>query len=139
MNVITKVVRLKLSREDDIIDVTKQTSDALRESELNNGIVNVFVAGSTAAVTTIEYEPGLRYDFPKMLSRIAPKDIQYRHDETWHDGNGHSHVRASLVGPSLTIPFSNGALLLGTWQQIVMLEMDTSPRERALTIQILGE
>jgi secondary thiamine-phosphate synthase enzyme len=139
MNVITKIVQLKLSKEDDIIDVTKQTSDALRESELNNGIVNVFVAGSTAAVTTIEYEPGLRYDFPKMLSRIAPKDIQYRHDETWHDGNGHSHVRASLVGPSLTIPFSNAALLLGTWQQIVMLEMDTKPRERALTIQILGE
>ena len=139
MNVITKIVQLKLSKEDDIIDVTKQTSDVLRESKLNNGIVNVFVAGSTAAVTTIEYEPGLRYDFPKMLSRIAPKDIQYRHDETWHDGNGHSHVRASLVGPSLTIPFSNGALLLGTWQQIVMLEMDTRPRERALTIQILGE
>jgi secondary thiamine-phosphate synthase enzyme len=139
MKVITKIVQLKLSKEDDIIDVTKQTSDALRESELNNGIVNVFVAGSTAAVTTIEYEPGLRYDFPKMLSRIAPRDIQYRHDETWHDGNGHSHVRASLVGPSLTIPFSNGALLLGTWQQIVMVEMDTRPRERALTIQILGE
>jgi secondary thiamine-phosphate synthase enzyme len=139
MNVITKIIQLKLSRENDIIDVTKQTSDALRESELNNGIVNIFVAGSTAAVTTIEYEPGLRYDFPKMLSRIAPKDIQYRHDETWHDGNGHSHVRASLVGPSLTIPFSNGALLLGTWQQIVMLELDTRPRERVLTIQMLGE
>jgi secondary thiamine-phosphate synthase enzyme len=139
MNVITKIIQLKLSKEDDIIDVTKQTSDAVRESELNNGIVNVFVAGSTAAVTTIEYEPGLRYDFPKMLSRIAPKDIQYRHDETWHDGNGHSHVRASLVGPSLTVPFSNGALLLGTWQQIVMLEMDTRPRERVLTIQILGD
>lgn len=139
MNVITKIIRVKLSKEDDIIDVTKQTSDAVRESELNNGIVNVFVAGSTAAVTTIEYEPGLRYDFPKMLSRIAPKNIQYRHDETWHDGNGHSHVRASLVGPSLTVPFSNGALLLGTWQQIVMLEMDTRPRERVLTIQILGE
>jgi secondary thiamine-phosphate synthase enzyme len=139
MNVITKIIQLKLSKEDDIIDVTKQTSDAVRESELNNGIVNVFVAGSTAAITTIEYEPGLRYDFPKMLSRIAPKDIQYRHDETWHDGNGHSHVRASLVGPSLTVPFSNGALLLGTWQQIVMLEMDTRPRERVLTIQILGE
>ena len=139
MNVFTKIIQLKLSKEDDIIDVTRQTSDALRESELINGMVNVFVAGSTAAVTTIEYEPGLRYDFPKMLSRIAPKDIQYRHDETWHDGNGHSHVRASLVGPSLTIPFSNGALLLGTWQQIVMLEMDTRPRERVLTIQILGE
>jgi secondary thiamine-phosphate synthase enzyme len=139
MNVVTKVVQLRSSKENDIIDVTKQTSDALRESRLNNGIINVFVAGSTAAITTIEYEPGLRHDFPKMLSRIAPKDIQYRHDETWHDGNGHSHVRASLVGPSLTVPFSNGALILGTWQQIVMLEMDTKLRERVLTIQILGE
>lgn len=139
MNVVTKVVQLRSSKENDIIDVTKQTSNALRESGLNNGIINVFVAGSTAAITTIEYEPGLRHDFPKMLSRIAPKDIRYLHDETWHDGNGHSHVRASLVGPSLTVPFSNGALILGTWQQIVMLEMDTKPRERVLTIQILGE
>jgi len=139
MNVVTKVVQLRSSKEKDIIDVTKQTSNALRESGLNNGIINVFVAGSTAAITTIEYEPGLRHDFPKMLSRIAPKDIRYRHDETWHDGNGHSHVRASLVGPSLTVPFSNGVLILGTWQQIVMLEMDTKPRERVLTIQILGE
>jgi secondary thiamine-phosphate synthase enzyme len=139
MNIVTKVVQLRSSKENDIIDVTKQTSDALRESGLNNGIINVFVAGSTAAITTIEYEPGLRYDFPKMLSRIAPKEIQYRHDETWHDGNGHSHVRASLVGPSLTVPFSNGVLILGTWQQIVMLEMDIKPRERVLTIQILGE
>lgn len=139
MNIVTKVVQLRSSKENDIIDVTKQTSDALRESGLNDGIINVFVAGSTAAITTIEYEPGLRHDFPKMLSRIAPKDIQYRHDETWHDGNGHSHVRASLVGPSLTVPFSNGVLILGTWQQIVMLEMDTKPRERVLTMQILGE
>jgi secondary thiamine-phosphate synthase enzyme len=139
MNVVTKVVQLRSSKENDIIDVTKQTSNALRESGLNNGIINVFVTGSTAAITTIEYEPGLRQDFPKMLSRIAPKDIQYRHDETWHDGNGHSHVRASLVGPSLTVPFSNGVLILGTWQQIVMLEMDIKPRERVLTIQILGE
>jgi secondary thiamine-phosphate synthase enzyme len=139
MNVVTKVVQLRSSKENDIIDVTKQTSDALRESGLNNGIINIFVAGSTAAITTIEYEQGLRHDFPKMLSRIAPKDIQYRHDETWHDGNGHSHVRASLVGPSLTVPFSNGVLILGTWQQIVMLEMDTKPRERVLTMQILGE
>jgi secondary thiamine-phosphate synthase enzyme len=114
MNVVTKVVQLRSSKENDIIDVTKQTSNALRESGLNNGIINVFVAGSTAAITTIEYEPGLRHDFPKMLSRIAPKDIRYRHDETWHDGNGHSHVRASLVGPSLTVPFSNGVLMLGT-------------------------
>jgi secondary thiamine-phosphate synthase enzyme len=139
MRVITKMVQLRSRIENDIIDVTEQISGALKENELQNGIITVFIAGSTAAVTTIEYEPGLRHDFPKMLSRIAPKDIQYQHDETWHDGNGHSHVRASLIGPSLTVPFSNGDLALGTWQQIVVIEMDTKPRKRTLTLQILGE
>lgn len=133
------MVQLRSSIENDIIDVTEQISGALKENELQNGIITVFIAGSTAAVTTIENEPGLRHDFPKMLSRIAPKDIQYQHDETWHDGNGHSHVRASLIGPSLTVPFSNGDLVLGTWQQIVVIEMDTKPRKRTLTLQILGE
>jgi secondary thiamine-phosphate synthase enzyme len=139
MKVITKRVRLGLSRENDIVNITGRTSEAIEESKLENGIITVFVAGSTAAITTIEYEPGLRHDFPEMLSRIAPKDIQYYHNRTWHDGNGHSHVRASLVGPSLTIPFSNGDLIIGTWQQIVMLEMDTRPRERDIILQILGE
>jgi secondary thiamine-phosphate synthase enzyme len=139
MKVITKRVRLGLSRENDIVNITGRTSEAIEESKLENGIITVFVAGSTAAITTIEYEPGLRHDFPEMLSRIAPKDIQYYHNRTWHDGNGHSHIRASLVGPSLTIPFSNGDLIIGTWQQIVMLEMDTIPRERDIILQILGE
>jgi secondary thiamine-phosphate synthase enzyme len=139
MKVITKMVQLRSSTENDIINVTEQTSDALKESGLQNGIITVFIAGSTAAITTIEYEPGLKHDFPKMLSRIAPRDIQYNHEDTWHDGNGHSHVRASLVGPSLAVPFSNGDLILGTWQQIVVIEMDTRPRERILTLQILGE
>ena len=139
MKVITKMVQLRSSTENDIINVTEQISGALKENELQNGIITVFIAGSTAAVTTIEYEPGLRHDFPKMLSRIAPKGIQYHHDDTWHDGNGHSHVRASLIGPSLTVPFSNGDLILGTWQQIVVIEMDTIPRKRILTLQILGE
>jgi secondary thiamine-phosphate synthase enzyme len=139
MKVITKIVQLRSSKENDIIDFTEQTSEALKESKMENGLVTVFVSGSTAAITTIEYEPGLRHDFPKMLSRIVPKDVQYHHDDTWHDGNGHSHVRASLIGPSLSIPFSNGQLNLGTWQQIVMLEMDTRQRERLITLQILGE
>ena len=139
MKVITKIVQLRSSKENDIIDLTEQTSEALKESKLENGLVTVFVSGSTGAITTIEYEPGLRHDFPKMLSRIVPKDVQYHHDDTWHDGNGHSHVRASLIGPSLSIPFSNGQLNLGTWQQIVMLEMDTRQRERLITLQILGE
>ncbi|MGI8833668.1 MAG: secondary thiamine-phosphate synthase enzyme YjbQ [Nitrososphaeraceae archaeon] len=139
MKVITKIVQPRSSKENDIIDFTVQTSEALKESKLENGIVTAFVSGSTAAITTIEYEPGLRHDFPKMFSRIVHKDVQYHHDETWHDGNRHSHVRASLIGPSLSIPFSNGQLILGTWQQIVMLELDTRLRERVITLQILGE
>lgn len=106
-----------------MIDITASASKAVENSKLKRGSVTIFIAGSTAAVTTIEYEPGLKTDFPEMLSRIAPKNIEYEHDKTWHDGNGHSHVRA-LVGPSLTIPFKDNRLLLGTWQQIVVVEMD---------------
>lgn len=102
MAIITKI---KSREENDMVDLTEQTSKAIEESKLKDGIVTVFVSGSTAAVTTIEYEPGLENDFPKMLSRIAPKEIEYKHNKTWHDRNGHSHVRASLIGPSLTIPF----------------------------------
>ena len=113
MTVITKTIQVKSVGEGDVINLTEQTSRIVEECKIVNGIVTVFVSGSTAAVTTIEYEPGLKHDFPAMLSRVAPSNIGYEHDNTWHDGNGHSHVRASLVGPSLTIPFVNGNLLLG--------------------------
>lgn len=113
-------------------------SNVVKDSNIENGIVTIFVAGSTAAITTIEYEPGLIKDFPEMLSRIIPKNIEYEHDNTWHDGNGHSHVRASLVGPSLTVPIIDSKLTLGTWQQIVLLEMDTRPRNRTLILQIMS-
>lgn len=139
MTVITKTTRIKTRGENDMIDITGETSKAVEESKLKDGIVTVFVSGSTAAITTIEYEPGLTQDFPRMLSRIAPKDIEYEHDNTWRDGNGHSHVRASLIGPSLTIPFKDGDLLLGTWQQIILLETDTRQRERKIILQIIGE
>ena len=139
MTVITKTIRVKTKGEDDIIDITKQTSKIIESSEIKNGTVTIFVSGSTAALTTIEYESGLLSDFPKMLERVAPKNIDYGHEQRWHDGNGHSHVRASLLGPSLTIPFSNRNLMLGTWQQIVLLELDTRSRERNLVLQILGE
>jgi secondary thiamine-phosphate synthase enzyme len=122
-----------------MVDITAQALKAIFESKLENGIVTIFVSGSTAAVTTIEYEPGLRKDFPMMLNTIIPKDIKYKHDETWHDGNGHSHVRASLIGPSLTVPFKDRNLILGTWQQIVFVELDTRSRERRITLQIIGE
>lgn len=139
MAIVTKNIQIKSRGEDDVIDITKPTLKAIKESNLKNGIVTIFISGSTAAITTIEYEPGLRNDFPKMLNRIIPRDIEYEHDKTWNDGNGHSHVRASLVGPSLTIPFKDGTLMLGIWQQVVLLEMDTRQRERQLVLQIIGE
>jgi secondary thiamine-phosphate synthase enzyme len=139
MTVITKTIEINSKGENDMIDITDQTLKAIFESKLENGIVTIFVSGSTAAVTTIEYEPGLRSDFPMMLNRIIPKDMEYKHDETWHDGNGHSHVRASLIGPSLTVPFKDRNLILGTWQQIVFIELDRRSRKRRITLQIIGE
>jgi secondary thiamine-phosphate synthase enzyme len=139
MSVITRIITVRSHGENDMIDITPQISEATKAAMLQDGIVTIFVSGSTAAVTTIEYEPGLKKDFPKMLARIAPIEIEYEHDNTWHDGNGHSHVRASLIGPSLTVPFNYKGLMLGTWQQIVLLEMDTRPRERKIVLQILGE
>jgi secondary thiamine-phosphate synthase enzyme len=139
MTAITKAIEINTKGENDMVNITDQTLKAILESNLENGIVTIFVPGSTAAVTTIEYEPGLRRDFPRMLNRIIPKDIEYKHDETWHDGNGHSHVRASLIGPSLTVPFKDRNLILGTWQQIVFIELDIRSRERRIILQIIGE
>jgi secondary thiamine-phosphate synthase enzyme len=139
MSIITKTIAVSSNGENDIIDITHQTDEIIKSSRLQDGIVAIFVSGSTAAVTTIEYEPGLKKDFPEMLARIAPSEIEYEHDNKWHDGNGHSHVRASLLGPSLTVPFKNKSLMLGTWQQIVLLEMDTRPRERNIVMQMIGE
>jgi secondary thiamine-phosphate synthase enzyme len=139
MSVITKTIQVKTKGEDDIIDITDQTSKWIEGSKMKNGVVTIFVSGSTAALTTIEYEPGLLSDFPKMLERVAPKNIDYGHEKLWHDGNGHSHVKASLVGPSLTVPFCNGQMMLGTWQQIVLVELDTKSRDRSLVLQIIGK
>ena len=139
MVIKTKTLKVKSKGENDIIDITQETENAIEESYIKDGVVTLFVSGSTGALTTIEYEPGLLVDFPKMLDRIAPKDIEYGHEKMWHDGNGHSHVRASLVGPSLTVPFKDRKLLLGTWQQIVFLELDTRSRNRNLVLQIIGE
>lgn len=139
MAVITRIITVSSDGENDMIDITRQIDEAIKATMLQDGIIAIFVLGSTAAVTTIEYEPGLKKDFPKMLARIAPSEIEYEHDNTWHDGNGHSHVRASLIGPSLTVPFNKKRLTLGTWQQIVVLEMDTRPRERKIVLQMIGE
>jgi secondary thiamine-phosphate synthase enzyme len=139
MSVITKTITINSDGENHMIDITSQTIKTIKECRLQEGIVVIFVVGSTAAITTIEYEPGLMMDFPRMLTRIAPKDIEYAHDDTWHDGNGHSHVRASLIGPSIVVPFRNKSLMLGTWQQIVLVEMDIRPRKREIVFQMIGE
>ena len=124
--------------EGDVIDLTPRVQRALDETSLQNGIVVCFVPGSTAAVTTIEYEPGLLHDLPAALERIAPSNAYYKHEERWHDGNGRSHVKASIIGPSLTVPFENGHLMLGTWQQIVFMECDIRARHRRLIVSVLG-
>lgn len=122
-----------------MIDLTLKISEFLTNSNINNGNITVFVSGSTGSIITIEFEPGLKEDFPEMLNRIIPKNLDYGHEQMWHDGNGHSHVKASLIGPSLTVPFVDGELCLGTWQQIVFLELDTRSRTRNLVLQIIGE
>jgi secondary thiamine-phosphate synthase enzyme len=130
---------IRTKAEDDIIDITGQVEQVLAASRMEDGIANVFVAGSTGAITTIEYEPGLIEDLPVAMERIAPRGARYAHHERWHDGNGHSHVRASIMGPSITVPFRKGKLVLGTWQQIVFIEMDVRPREREIHVQLVGE
>jgi len=122
----------------DMIDVTDRVQAALAESGLKKGIVSVSVVGSTAGVSTIEFEPGLRRDVPELMERLVPSDRPYAHDETWHDGNGFSHLRSFLTGTSLTVPFREGRMLLGTWQQIVVVNFDNRPRERRVVVQVLG-
>jgi len=139
MVVVTKEVRVQTRGECDIVDLTERVQEAVGSSGLKDGVVTVFVGGSTAAITTIEYEPGLLQDLPAALERVAPKNVEYKHEEMWHDGNGHSHVRASILGPSLVIPFRDRRLCLGTWQQIVLVELDIRARSRNIILQILGE
>ena len=123
----------------DIIDITPQVQEEIQRSAIRNGHATLFVPGSTAALTTIEYETGVINDLRKAIERIAPKDLYYEHDERWGDGNGYSHVRAALLGPSLHIPVIDGRLTLGTWQQIVLLDFDNRPRKRRIVMQMVGE
>jgi len=139
MSVFTKRFELRTEAENDIVDITGEVQQAVEESGLDAGVATVFVPGSTAAITTIEFEPGLAKDFPVMLERIAPRDIDYEHQKAWHDDNGRSHVKAALVGPSLSVPFEGGVLTLGTWQQIVFVELDIRPRQREVVVQVVGE
>jgi secondary thiamine-phosphate synthase enzyme len=121
-----------------VLDITGEVQSAVRDSGLRDGTATVFVTGSTAGITTIEFEPGLVFDLTAAFERLYPRDAEYRHHERWGDDNGHSHVRASMLGPSLAVPFVDAELTLGTWQQIVIVDFDTRPRRREYVIQILG-
>lgn len=123
----------------DILDITREVADAVIDSGMGEGVAVVFCPGSTGAITTIEFESGAVSDLAQAIERIAPKDIAYAHNARWGDGNGHSHVRAALLGPSLSIPFSNGRLSLGTWQQVVFVDFDNRSRNRRLICQVIGE
>ena len=137
--IVTDTISFQTGGDCDIVDITSQVAGRVAESSVNNGIVTVFVPGSTAGVTTIEYESGLVTDLKKMWQRVVPRDIAYDHDRRWGDGNGHSHVRASLLGSSLVVPFNDRRLTLGTWQQIILVDFDNRPRARKVILQIMGE
>lgn len=138
LTVKSETIRLKTKGHSDIVDITEKVVAVLKQSGVDSGIVTLFVIGSTAGLTTIEFEPGLVHDIKAALEKIAPENGHYQHHEKWGDDNGHSHVRASLIGPSLTIPFNHGTPCLGTWQQVILMDFDTRGRDREIICQILG-
>ena len=139
MIVITETISFRTTSKTDLIDITPKVADILHQTDLKDGLMVLFIPGSTAALTTIEFESGALNDLKAAIDRIAPEDLYYEHNERWGDGNGYSHVRAALLGPSLHIPIIHGKLALGTWQQIVLLDFDNKPRQRKIIVQILGD
>ncbi len=138
MQIKTDTIQLATRGHGDVLDITQATANAVRQTELQNGIVTLFSPSSTSGLTTIEYESGCIADLQRLFDEIANPDRHYAHNARWGDGNGHSHVRAALLGPSLTVPFVNGRLTLGTWQQIVFVDFDNRSRQRELVVQIMG-
>ncbi len=139
MPVVTKNFTLKTRGNTHILDITKQIKEQLLNSSLSNGIAVVFIPGSTAGITSIENEEGAIKDLTAAIERMAPKSIHYYHDARWGDGNGYAHVRAAFLGASYTIPFQDSHLLLGTWQQVVLIDFDNRPRSRTIIVQLIGE
>jgi len=139
MKFITKTIELDTSGNGDMINITGEVAAGLKASDMKRGNATVFVVGSTAAITTFEFEPGLIRDMREFYEKLAPCGGRYHHDDTWGDANGFSHVRAALQGPSLTVPFDGGKLLLGAWQQLVLAEFDNRPRKRRIVVQMMGE
>jgi secondary thiamine-phosphate synthase enzyme len=139
MPVRTQSFRLETRGNTDVLDITPQVAAAVKESGLANGTATVFISGSTGGITTLEFEPGLQRDVPEILEQLIPAGRSYHHDQTWHDGNGHAHLRSALVSTSFTVPVVEGRLTLGTWQQIVFLDFDNRPRTREILVQMIGE
>ncbi|MFH0768051.1 MAG: secondary thiamine-phosphate synthase enzyme YjbQ [Chloroflexota bacterium] len=137
--IVTRKISLQTKGNCDIIDITPQVQQQVSATNINNGTATLFVAGSTAGLSTIEFEPGVVSDFKDMWERNVPRNIPYEHDRRWGDGNGYSHVRASLLGASLVVPFSDKRLMLGTWQQIILVDFDNRHRSREIILQIMGE
>jgi secondary thiamine-phosphate synthase enzyme len=139
MKIVSDRIKLSTTGNGTLINISGQLAQIVDQSKLKTGNVTVFVVGSTAGITTLEYEPGLNRDILEFYDKLAPENKSYHHDATWGDANGFSHVRAAFTGPSLTIPFEQGQLLLGTWQQVVLAEFDNRPRERTIVVHIIGE
>ena len=139
MTVINTSISIPTRGNCEIVDITQEVADEINKSDVVNGIATLLISGSTAGISTIEYEEGLLHDFETMWQRNVPQNIEYQHDRRWGDGNGHSHVRASMLGPSLVVPFLNRKMTLGTWQQIIVVDFDNRPRSRQIVVQIMGE
>jgi secondary thiamine-phosphate synthase enzyme len=137
--VVSKKLTINTNGNGDTLDITPGVVRAIKESKLSSGVVTLFVVGSTAALTTIEYEEGAVADLARVFEQIVPRHAEYEHHLRWGDDNGHSHVRAALLGPSLSVPFVGGQLTLGTWQQIILIDFDTRPRQREVVAQVMGE
>ncbi len=139
MKIVTDEIKLSTKGNGTLVDITNRVAELLEQTRLRTGNVTIFVVGSTAAITTFEYEPSLTRDMLEFYEKLAPEKQSYHHDATWGDANGFSHVRAAFTGPSLTIPFEQGRLVLGTWQQVVLAEFDHRPRERTVIVHMIGE
>ncbi|MCP4683864.1 MAG: YjbQ family protein [bacterium] len=137
--VITRTIKFSTKGDGDIVNLTPEMETAVAESGLMSGTVTAFVPGSTAGITTVEHEPGLLQDIPELMEKLVPSDRTYQHNETWKDGNGYSHLRAALIGPGVTVPFYEGRMTLGTWQQVVFLDFDNRSRNRRVVFQLMGE
>ena len=138
MTVLSGTLEFATTSDTDVLDVTSEAAEFVQASQIRDGILVAFTPGATAGITTIEFESGALSDFKRALEAVAPRDQEYEHDQRWGDGNGYSHVRAALIGPSLTVPIRDGRLDLGTWQQIVLCDFDNRPRRRCLTLQVVG-